>query len=53
MQRNESKQIPLEETPAEDTVTITLGEYQEMKEALEDLKERETQKSEEKRLLSA
>ena len=38
----ENQQASQEETPVEDTVTVSLREYQMMKEALEDMKRKNT-----------
>ena len=38
----ENEHAPQEETPVEDTVTVSLREYQMMKEALEDMKRKNT-----------
>ena len=35
--RNKNEQVAQEETPVEDTVTLSMAEYQKMKEAIEDI----------------
>ena len=42
MHRIENKQAAQNETPIENTVTVSLGEYQFMKEALEYMKKKNT-----------
>ena len=35
MQSNENKRVPQEKTPVEDSITVSLEEYQKMKDVLE------------------
>ena len=42
MYSNENKQVLKEETPVEDTITVSLGEYQKLDEEIEGMKRKKS-----------